>query len=1130
MSTDPSPIQQISHHLRRLHRRFVLVEFVRSGLWSGTALLGLGWLAILSEALLYLPPAWRWVPPGLALLATFATAILLSRRGIGAVPDEHAMALRAEARAPALRQRLITAMELTEGSNCSAALLAATRMEALTTLEAIPIQQIVPPSRPRMAARSIGGMVLLSIILVTLTGETVAGVGHRWLHPTRTFTAPQRTHVAFDLTAATYIAGDDVDIRLDVSGEIPQTATLWRRHAGEETWLSEELLIEPSPASDTTASAAGALARYVWRDVRQSFELRARAGDGSTLVRRVQVIAPPVVTGLRLEYDYPDYSGLPRRIEEEGGDIRALAGTRIQFTVASSKTLKSANLILDDSLSIDAEVMGRSAAVAWTLPGRADSVAARRYHLRLIDVNDVENRNPIHYAIETLDDGAPSVEITVPGHDSDLPDSQQLTLGVEAADDFGLTRVDLVYRINDGPDLRSPLSTAHVRQASLHIPWDLTAHNLLPEDRIHYFVEAFDNDLISGPKKAVSLAYTLRFPSLYELFDEVSSDQEERLDTLEELASEEEAARDVVEGLRREVLKSEDLSWQEKKELDAALAAEAARAEAVQELAREMSETMDQLEQSGLGSEQLLDKLEQIRELMAAVTSPEMQEALQELQQVTQGELNPQKLAEALRKFAEDQEAFQERLDRTISLLRQVHAEQRLMAATQKAEDLATRQEQINDALEKTSPDNDSQRLADQEARLAADTDRLQDELADLGEQMQDLHQPTAEGLQAQSDMMEAGQLTQRMKSLEQQLEAGTSQQAQRHGEGLEEDLGRLSAAMQKLQAEFSAGQREDLASALREVAHDALDLSLRQEHLQRTIDTLGAADAMLRAPEQFALGAAVRRLINALAKVARQTMTVHPGLPATLGYALQQTEAAAGHLSQQERQRAIDLQGEATTRLNEAVRMLRESASDVSQAQMPSGFAEAMEKMMGLSQQQAALNEATQQALQQQGRQQGEGGRGSMDEMMARLAAEQRRIQQALSEMERSLRGQRSLQERVGEIQREMDDVLRQLEQGRPHSSVPQRQQRILQRMLDASRSIHSRGFEKKRRSEVATQRRDKGPAGLPDGLGQRPDRWRQAMSAAMTGDYPAGYRRLVQQYYEAVYLDLSATPEEVE
>lgn len=1131
MTPDQMPLPQIHHRLRRLRVRFVAIESARALLWAFGGLMVGGWLAAGVEAIAYLPPIVRLVPPGLVVLGAVIVAGGVLRVGLKGVRDTHSMALYVEKRVPSLRQRLITALELDDSTPCSEALLAITRDEALQSLLETSPEQIASRRRPRFAFWAAAAALVITVILGSRFPDGAAGIAHRWAHPTLAFSPPQQTHVTLEMATGVVVAGDDLDLHLAISGDIPTTATLRRRYVGETAWLEEELLVEER-ASEASAEESGteasgyirANARFAWDDVRQSFEVQGFAGDGETLQHTVKVIDPPVVTGLRLSFEYPDYSGLPARVEEEGGDLRALAGTAVRLEASSNKRLGTAEMVIDDSVRIPAQIVDRAAVVDWVLPAVMTHDARRhQYHIHLTDIDGIENREPIRYAIDILDDEVPVVNIVNPGHDADLPESQQVALGIEAMDDFGIGRIDLVYQINDGPPLRTRLGSPAEPRTSLHHIWDLTPHQLLPEDLVTYHAEAFDNDAVGGPKKGLSSAYTLRFPSLYELFDEVSIEQEQQLETLEEIAEQEQDAHDLVEQLRREVLKTDDLSWQEKKELDAALEAASERAEAVQELAREMAETMDQLEKSGLGSDQLLDKMEQIRELMAAVASPEMQEALEALQQAAQGELNPQELAEALREFQQDQQSFQERLDRTISLLQQIHAEQRLMAATEQAQDLEERQQQIDESLDAGDP-SDAQRLADQEGRLAADTDRLQQELDELAEEMDQIHPPTSQGLKAQSQMMEQAKLNERMRMMEQQLDAGASQMARRQGEGLEEDLGRLSEAMQELQGEFSAGQRENLMGAIREIAADLLQLSFRQERLRRQIDTLDSPRALLEAPRQFALGSSLRRSIMALAEIGRQTMSLHPGLPTTLGYALQNAEGAAGHLSQKERHRALELQSEAMRRLNEAVLMLRESAKDLAQSKMPSGFAEAMERMMGLSQQQAALNEATQRSLQQQGRQQGQQGRGGQEEMMiSRLAAEQRRIYQALSELERGLRGQRSLQERVGQIQKEMGDVLQQLEQRRPNQNLPQRQQRILQRMLDASRSIHARGFEKKRRSQVATQHAMDGPSWLPENLGQTPDRWRQAMGEALSGDYPAGYRRLVRRYYETVYSDLT-------
>ena len=75
---------------------------------------------------------------------------------------------------------------------------------------------------------------------------------------------------------------------------------------------------------------------------------------------------------------------------------------------------------------------------------------------------------------------------------------------------------------------------------------------------------------------------------------------------------------------------------------------------------------------------------------------------------------------------------------------------------------------------------------------------------------------------------------------------------------------------------------------------------------------------------------------------------------------------------------------------------------------------------------------------------------------------------------------------------------------------------------MLDAGRSIHTRGFEKKRRSESGADVAYEGPAWLPVDLGQSRDRLRAAMRAALAANHSRQYRRLVRRYFELMYGDL--------
>ena len=158
------------------------IEGSRAALWSLTWFLGLGSLAVLIEALVYLPPYWRLLPPGLAVTGAIVAARTVLRQGLGGVSDAHSMALFVERRVPVLGERLITAFELADDANCSTTLLAATREEALAALQQTDVSQISSLRRSRAALGAVAAGLALMLLIGTAFAEQIADVEHRWLH------------------------------------------------------------------------------------------------------------------------------------------------------------------------------------------------------------------------------------------------------------------------------------------------------------------------------------------------------------------------------------------------------------------------------------------------------------------------------------------------------------------------------------------------------------------------------------------------------------------------------------------------------------------------------------------------------------------------------------------------------------------------------------------------------------------------------------------------------------------------------------------------------------------------------------------------------------------------------------
>ena len=1070
--------------LAALRRRALALALGSGVVLALAAGLGLGLLWVLLEALFFLSPPWR---VGLGLLALLSTGGVLAvdlKRRLPVLLSLHRFALFVERRCPPLQQRLISALELsdTDPALHSPALLAAARERAAALLRAAHPSQILD-YRPLYAhLRLLGGVAGVVLLCGALWGDDLATAAQRCAHPLTAYERPPRTLITVHPGDLEVVKGDDATLHVHFAGDKPRRARIVR-HAGTAA---------PYPSEDLVVDRADSVA-YTFPRVQRSFRYAIAVGSDRSPEYEVRVIDPPAVQHVRLHYQYPAYSRLPDRIEEGGGDIEGLLGTRVAVEIAANKPLSKASLVRDDTLA--AQLDSATARVAFQIE------RSGAYHIALTDRQGATNRDPIRYAIQVRADQKPEVALVAPGRDSDLPESLKVLLEAEASDDFSVEAIDLVYRVNNGPEQRQPLPINPQLEVLVSHVWNLSAANLLPEDRIFYHLEALDNNQVSGPQKGRSRQYVLRFPSLYELYSEADQAQGEQLSTLAELAADGQAHQEYIERVRRELLKSEELSWEQKKELEATLAAEAERTRAVEELAAELEKTIDSMQAEGTAAEQLLDKLDHIRELMGDIATPEMQQALADLQKAASNS-DPQALADALKRFSEDQQAFQQRLDRTIALLEQVRTEQQLRAIVEQAAELARRQHQINREL---AAGQSGLRQQLQEGSLQRDTERLGEQLEELSAATVEQKPAFAEQLTRRAEHLARAALAERMRQMVRQMRAQSQGAAQQTGQALAADLDSLAEDLQQLQDEYLASEKDQLSRALRRALRDLVQLSQRQESL------LAEASAQ----EQFALQQGTGQVAERVAAVGRRTLALAPDLRATIGYALRYMHDAAQHLGQRDAQGARNPQQQAMRYLNETVLLLRESLDNLAKAQTPSAFAEAMEQLLGLSEQQSQLNQASEQAM---GQQLGP----ARQRQIARLSAQQQGLMQMIGEVARSLRGHRGAQQRVQAIEKEMRDVLADLQRGRLTERTRQNQERVYQRMLDASRSIHSRGFEEKRRSIAATDQPYAGPATLPVARGQTPDLWREALRQALAGPYPEEYRALLRRYYDQIYQDL--------
>jgi len=218
-------------------------------------------------------------------------------------------------------------------------------------------------------------------------------------------------------------------------------------------------------------------------------EYFVEGGGVRSPVFHVDVRDLPYVSGIALEYRFPAYTGLSPVTEEDGGDIAALRGTRVRFTITTTMPVAGGYLVVGERDTLPLEPTD-----AAGLTGALTVDREGFYRILLeTDQGEVLVGSPDYY-IDPLSDQPPSVRVSEPGRDISVTNVDEVFAEVTAEDDYGLGAVELVYAVNGGPEETVRLyDGSGSRQAvTAGHTFYLEEHQLQPGDIVSYFARASD--------------------------------------------------------------------------------------------------------------------------------------------------------------------------------------------------------------------------------------------------------------------------------------------------------------------------------------------------------------------------------------------------------------------------------------------------------------------------------------------------------------------------------------------------------------------------------------------------------------------------------------------------------------
>ena len=407
----------------------------------------------------------------LAAVALFGLALPLLR-----LTRDYAVH-RVEAANPELEQRLTTFEERSgQGDDPFLELLAA---DTLKRTENAPPQSLVPDNRLfAFAGAGLGCTVALAWIILSGPGFLGYGASLLWTGPKKNV-APLYA-IAVKPGNITVRRNSDQPILARVTGMQPGRAQLFAHYQSEPGW--ETVTMQSAPDSGDGASY-----QFVLAGLPENVEYYVAAGPLTSPHYKVRVVDLPSVKEIHVTYHYPKWTGLKSVAEDHSGDLRAIEGTDASLEIQMDRPLKDGMLALDGGQTIKL-TGGEGNKYQGIVHMEKDGA----YHVAAIDEGQPVRLSE-DYFIATDKAQPPEVSIDRPMGDYRASPIEEVTVGVKAADEFGLKDMHLHYSVNGGPDHDiSLLKQPSAMQADGKYTLPLEDFHLVPGDLVSIYASAKD--------------------------------------------------------------------------------------------------------------------------------------------------------------------------------------------------------------------------------------------------------------------------------------------------------------------------------------------------------------------------------------------------------------------------------------------------------------------------------------------------------------------------------------------------------------------------------------------------------------------------------------------------------------
>lgn len=879
----------------------------------------------------------------------------------------------------------------------------------------------------------------------------------------------------FVVTNPSLVAQQDTDFVLEIKTRgtvVPENAMIT---IGSENYYLEN--VKPG------------VFQYRFEKPSKNIEFELTANEVTSQPYELNVVAVPTIANFEMILNFPSYLGKKSEVLKGTGNAVVPEGTKVTWKV---EALATNNI----------EWVGQNGASTFSSEGNSfnlsKTILQNTDYQILTSNNRVKDHEKLQYQITTIKDQYPTISVT------SAPDSLKLDRHIvlgQLSDDYGLTKLQIVYYPHDNPDA-SKRGTLPVKKEPYDRFYYTFPDGLSLKEGINYeyYFEVFDNDAVHNYKSTKSSVFSHRELTQEEKREEALQEQNSNINSLEKSIKNQDKQLSEMDKLQKMGKEKNNLDFKDQKKIQDFINRQKQQDEMMKEFSKRLEDNLEKFnpEKKDEFKEELMKRLEKNEK--EAEKNQKLLDQLKELANKMQKEELFYKVDE-LKKNSKNQT---KNLEQLLELTKRYYVEK-------KAEQLAEKLNKLGDKEEKLSEDKDNS--AEKQDAINKEFDQIQEELRELEKQNEDLKKPMDlptdknEEKSAEDDMKDA------LDEMKKDNKNG-KQKAKPKQKSAAKKMKQMGGQIMDMMMGGEMEQMEEDVKMLRQILDNLLAYSFAQEDVMGKFkgSTTHSPSFSKNLKIQQDLKQQFRHVDDSIFAMSLRNPKITEKITEEVGNVHYYVDKAISDLADNVVPRGVSNQQYAVTSANKLADFLSDALNNMQMQMQGSGSGQSMKGKSGKGDMQLPDIIQKQEKLAQKmkdgkegkdgkkgegkegepkdgGKSKGQGGQGTDSEdgdqegdaeKLLEIYKEQQQLREALQKaLEKQGMGGNGQN-----AAREMKEIEKQLLNKGFKGDALQRMQRLKHELLKLDKAIQQQGEENKRQSQTNTKEFNTAGNKIPDAL----------------------------------------------